>query len=299
MTARALFFTYTMDCERIAQESYLKNGAPSWEISERAILGMAEVLQAKGMKGGFYPTPATAERQADVFHDLAAQGFEIGLQLHCDSFRNGEYTQYLGQYDRDEQQEILTLAKADWEAALGMRLKSFRSGFLSANDHTFPILAELGVKQSSSSKPGRYGVQTASLWWGACPFAHHASARSRLICGDLDLYEIPVTRHPRKWSTPSANEPYDLRPDSGHPIALYYDILDEAIDEMIKMDPPIKTIVGITHNTVDYLDQENPKRVILEAQIDYVRHAAAERGLTLVPATLAEIHQAADKAGAF
>ncbi len=223
----------------------------------------------------------------------------MGLQFHCDSFRNGEYRKYLGEYGRDEQHEILTLAKSDWEAALELPLRTFRCGFLSANDHTFPVLADLGVKQSSSSKAGRYQPKVAALWAGACPFAHHASAQNRLICGGLDLYEIPVTRHPHKGSDPQGNEPHDLRPDRGAPIPLYREILDEAIDEMCKMDPPVMTLVGITHNTIDYLDTENPKRKILEAQIDHAREVAARRGLVLVPATLEDIHHEADKISAF
>jgi hypothetical protein len=160
-------------------------------------------------------------------------------------------------------------------------------------------LAELGVRQSSSSKPGRYLLQVGALWCGACAFAHHTSAHSRLICGTLDLYEIPVTRHPHKLPGPEGGDPPDLRPDRGLPLALYQEILDGAIDEMVKMDPPIKTIVAITHNTIDYLDRDNPKRKIMESQIDYVREASARRGLTLVPATLEEIHREADKIEAF
>ncbi len=153
---RELFVLVTMDCERVRSESYYGDGTESWEMSQRAIEGMAGILRDEAMKGTFLPTPATAARQARLFQELQGEGFEIGLQFHCDSFRDGEHRQPLGTYGYDKQKEILSLAKADWEDALGSPLVTYRSGYLSANDFTFPILAELGIRQTSCSKAGRY-----------------------------------------------------------------------------------------------------------------------------------------------
>ncbi len=296
-----VFFAFTMDCERIAEESTLKNGTPSWEISEKAILGMAEVLREKDVVrgGAFYPTPATAARHRDLFRDLKADGFDLGCQFHCDSFRSGEYSRFLGEYPYARQKEILTFAKQDWEEALEAPMTTFRCGFLSANDFTFPILAELGVRQSSSSMPRRHLPELAARWVGVHPYPHHASAKSRLVCGDLPLFEVPIAVHPFKWANPEHTVAPDLRPDRGLEPAFYEDIIRSWLENMLRADPPIKTIVAITHNTIDYLDRQNPKRKIMELEIDCIRQAVTESGHQFVPATLQDIRREADRIGSY
>lgn len=298
---RRVFFAWTMDCERIAAESSLKNGTPSWEISEKAVRGMAGVLRSKDMvrAGAFYPTPATAARHRELFLELVSEGFDLGCQFHCDSFRNGEYTKYLGQYDYEEQKEILTLAKQDWEEALGLPMETFRCGFFSANDYTFPILDELGVRQSSNSIPGRHSPTVAACWAGAFQYPHHASRTCRLVCGDLDLYEVPVTTHPYQWMDPEHSAAYDLRPDRGMPLDVYRGIIEARMEHMLRSNPPIKAIVGITHNTIDYLDAGNPKRRLLADEIDCIREATERHGYEFVPASLGDIHREADRIRAF
>ncbi len=298
---KKVFFAFTMDCERIAAESILNNGAPSWEMSEKAIRGMADVLRKKHMirAGGFYPTPATAERHKDLFLELRAEGFDIGCQFHCDSFRNGEFTDYLGCYEYEEQQQILTLAKQDWEEALGLELRTWRCGFLSANDYTFPILNDLGVRQSSSSLPERHLVQVGARWIGAPPYPHHTSRKSRLVCGDLELYEVPVAAHPYKWANDDRTAMYDTRPDRGYDLAFYRDLIDAYVEKMMRSDPPIKSLIAITHNTIDYLDPDNPKRKIMEFEIDHSREVVESRGYEFVPASIEDIHLEADRIGSY
>jgi len=296
-----IFFAYTMDCERVASESYLQNGTPSWERSEKAILGMADVLRRKGVvrAGAFYPTPATAEKHRDLFLSLRDEGFDLGCQFHCDTFRNGEYTRYLGEYSEEEQREILTLAKADWEQTLGVPLTTFRCGFCSANDYTYPILNDLGVRQSSTAMPGRYLPALAARWTGVHPYPHHTSPKSRLVCGDLELYEVPLTSHPYQWGDDDRTAALDLRPDRELPLDDYRGIIDASVEAMLRADPPVKAIVAITHNTIDYLDVDNPKRRIMEFQVDYARRVVEENGYEFVPASLEMIHEEADRIGAY
>lgn len=296
-----IFFAYTMDCERIAAESILNNGTPSWEVSEKAILGMADVLRKKEAvgAGAFYSTPATAAKHRDLFLSLEADGFDLGCQFHCDSFREGQYTKCLGEYGEDEQREILALAKEDWEQALELPLTTFRCGFASANDYTFGLLSDLGVRQSSASMPGRYLPVVAARWTGAHRYPHHTSRKCRLICGDLDLYEVPVTTHPYRWLDDQHTNTHDLRPDRELPQDVYRDLLDACLDEMLKADPPLKTLVALTHNTIDYLDPDNPKRALMEFQIDYARYAVEAKGYEFVPASLEVIHAEADRIGAY
>jgi len=298
---KTIFFAYTMDCERIAAESTLNNGTPSWEMSERAIRGMAAVLRERDAvkAGAFYPTPATAAKHRELFLELRREGFDIGCQFHCDTFRDGEYTEFLGSYGYEVQREILSLAKDDWEQALGLPLTTWRCGFVSANDHTFPILDELGIRHSSSSMPGRYYPQVAANWVGAHRFPHHASPLNRLIAGSLDLYEVPVTSHPYEWGDAEHTSAQDLRPDRGHPLAFYQATIDAYLEFMLRADPPVKAIVPITHNTIDYLDRDQAKRKIMEFQVDYTKTAVEALGYEFVPAALADIHSEADRIGAY
>ncbi len=294
MPDKRVLVTVSMDCERIRSESYRGDGTASWEMSEKAITGLAELLREEGMQGSFLPTPATAEKQAGLFHELRRQGFEVGMQFHCDSFRDGCYRKVLGEYDQAEQLEILTAAKADWEDALGLPLRTYRSGYLSANDATFPILAELGVEQCSCSKPGRYRPDIAARWYGAPAYAHRVGTGSRLVPGQLGLVEVPVTSHPgERFSREPSFDPRELRPDSQHAPEVYREIVDLALWEMELLQPPVKTIVVLTHNTIDYTAEDDRRRVLLVEILRYIKAKAAE-GWEVVPATFADIRAAHD-----
>ncbi|MDO9464686.1 MAG: polysaccharide deacetylase family protein [bacterium] len=290
-----LYFIFTMDCERVGTESWMNDGAPSWSISEKAILGMAEVLKRKKAIGGFYSTPATAKKHRKIFIELAKEGFELGLQFHCDSFRDLKYRKHLGQYEYKKQKEILKLAKQDWEDALGMESTVFKPGYGSANDHTFPILSELGYRETSNTYAGGYDRSVGRDWRGAFPYAHHASSESRLICGNLDLYKIPVTALlPGMFSSRITLNPdmYSLRGVHSRLIRTY-------VQTMLEKKQPIKTVVAATHNTTDYLDKNDVRTQLMGYIIDSARETAKKYGLNFVPATLEKIHQEADKIGAF
>ncbi|MHB0877251.1 MAG: polysaccharide deacetylase family protein [Anaerolineae bacterium] len=292
MPDKYLYVTVSVDCERIRSESYRNDGTASWETGKRAVLGLAELLEAEGMKGTFLPTPATAARQAGLFHQVRAAGHEVGMQFHTDSFRDGSYTQVLGEYGAEEQRQILSEAKADWEEALGLPLLSYRSGYLSASDATFPILADLGVKACSCSKPGRYRPEIAAWWYGALPYPHRTHAAGRLLAGDLDLVEVPVTSHPgERFSSKPSFDPRELRPDSQHDPAVYREIVDLALWEMEMLAPPLHSIVILTHNTIDYTVRDDPRRDLLLQTLRHIR-GKADQGWEIVPATLSDVRSA-------
>jgi hypothetical protein len=292
MDERKLYVVVTMDCERIRTESYRNDGTASWEMSEKAVLGLAELLEGEGLKGVFLPTPATAAVQPGVFHQVREAGHEVGMQFHCDSFRDGRYRSVLGSYGREEQRQILTEAKDDWEQAMGLPLLTYRSGYLSASDDTFPILAELGIKQTSCSKAGRYRPEIAARWLGALPYAHRASATCRLESGDLDLVEVPVTSHPaERFSLTCSFDPKDPRPDSNYAPEVYSGIVDAALHEMALLQPKVATFVILTHNTLDYGSTEEPRRALMLSMLRYLK-AKADEGWEVIPAGLADVRQA-------
>jgi peptidoglycan/xylan/chitin deacetylase (PgdA/CDA1 family) len=292
MTDKHLYVTVSVDCERIRAESYRNDGTASWEMGRRAVLGLAELLEAEGLKGTFLPTPATAERQAGLFHQVRAAGHEVGMQFHCDSFRDGRYAKVLGEYGLDEQRQILTEAKADWEAALGLPLLTYRSGYLSASNDTYPIVAELGVKTCSCCKPGRYRPEIAAWWYGALPYPHRTNATNRLIPGDLDLVEVPVTSHPgERFSGERGFDPRELRPDSQHDPAVYREIVDLSLWEQEMLGAPLRNLVVLTHNTIDYTDRGDHRRDLLLQTLSHIK-AKASDNCTIVPATLSDVREA-------
>ena len=76
-------------------------------------------------------------------------------------------------------------------------------------------------------------------------------------------------------------------------------MIDARMEHMLRSDPPIKAIVAITHNTIDYLDAENAKRKIMEFEIDYVKEIVEANDYEFVPASLEDIHREADRIGAY
>ncbi len=291
MRRRDLYVVVSMDCERVTEESLIA-GTASWDMGRRAVLGLAEMLESEGLQGTFLPTPDTAAKQASLFGEVDRHGFEVGLQFHCRSFADLRYTQVLGHYDGDRQREILTEARDAWEQALGRPMVTYRSGFLSASDATFPILADMGVKQTSCSKAGRCRPDIGACWLGAPSYAHRASAANRLESGNLDLVEVPVSSHPaERFSMLHQFDPRDPRPDSNFARGAYPEIVDAALHEMALIDPPVATFVILTHNTLDYGSTDEPRRAHM---LNMLRHLKAKQdeGWRVVPAGLADVRRA-------
>jgi len=286
---RNLYVTFTMDCERIAEYAPEGGGPESWRVSEEAVQRFAEILQREGMKGGFYIQPETAERHKELFLDLEASGFELGMQFHCGNFRDLSFKKYLGSYSRKEQLHILRLAKEDWTEAIGRPPRSFRAGFFSMNNETYRVLHELGFKQSSSCIPGRNRPEVYAVWVGAYPYAHHVDPQNRLSPGSLELYEVPVTVNWLDRERLKKGTPMDLRVEGKVPLEYHKETIQMNIERMVRLEIPIKTIVGITHNTEYFLE----KKSVLESMVSYVKEAAQRYGLNIVPSTLEEIHRAA------
>jgi len=297
--AEKVFFLLGMDCERIDEEAPGSGGPVNYELSERSIKSLAEMGKKFDVKVSFYPMPEMAKYHSSLFLELERDGFALGHQFHATCFRDFRWTKHLGFYSKEEQYEIISLATDDWAQAIGKRPLVFRCGNGSASDDTYPVLEDLGYKVSSSSMPGRYNPETHALWVGKFPFPHHTNRKSRLVVGDMDLYEIPVTKHPNRYLI-GTKEPHDLRPDrfGRHAsIETYKDTIDAWLELMKQIDPPVKTIVVGTHNTIDF--DRDFRRQALEFVITYSKEAVEKEGYEFVPATMMDVRAEADRIGAF
>ena len=287
-----LFVTFTMDCERI-QEFSPPGGPETWDRSEQAISGFADVLSAQGLVGTFFIVPETAHQHRELFLSLEAKGFELGMHLHPHSFADLRHQEYLGGYDYEMQVSLLSQAAEVWAEGLGRRPTTFRPGNFSANDSTFLALYNVGFRQGSVSAPERVLPEYKAVWSGTAPYAHHAHPAFRLIAGDLDFYEVPVTENltRRAWSGKSAME---LRVEMAE-IDVHRETIEQQVAAMVEGQIPVKTIVSITHNYFAYDTPGDKHRKILEGIALAVKQTAETHGLELCPVTLEDLHQLVDK----
>lgn len=281
-----------MDCERIKKLSP-PGGPETWKLSENAIEGFSEVLSAKNLLATFFIVPETANQHRDLFLGLEKKGFELGMHLHPQSFGDLRYKDYLGGYSLEKQIEILRQALGVWKKGLGKIPESFRSGNLSANDSTFKALYTVGFRQGSMSGPEREMPKYKAVWKGAYPYAHHAHPDFRLIPGDLDFYEVPITEDwdVRTWQGKSAME---LRIEMGS-AEDHFSTIEKRISDMVKKKILVKTLVAITHNYFNYKDKAEPRRKVLESIADYLWQITDKLGFQLCPITLNRLHRIVDE----
>ena len=278
---RPLYVAFTMDCERIAAESP-PGGPETWELSERSIRSYCRSLLDRGIPPTLFLVPECAERHAGMLRELAAEGIDLGMHLHPQSFRDHRYDRYLGQYEEAEQRAMLIEARDRLAEAIGRQPTSFRSGNLSANEHTFPLVTELGFRQGSVSLPGRVSHEFAALWNGADPFPHWASAEDRLRAGRLPFFEVPITTNP--YCTQPGGAPYELRIEFGPFDDWHLPTIDAALEKMETEAHPFAALCIFTHNFIDYADADDPRSATLAALISHVGRLRTR--YDVVPVTL-------------
>jgi len=302
-----LFFAYFMDCQTPQKPGGGKD--QTWEIAERAVRGLVELFAERDLIHclGLCIEPEVAWQQADLFNEMADQGAWLALHFQARGYRpHGATEDYpwdktLADYQLDEQRELLRLAKDDWEQALGRPVDTFGACCATANDYTHPLLDELGFRQCYTSVPGRYNPESGQRWWGAFPFSHHCSSKSRLVPGELQLYEVPHTRslNPQPGTAPGTWTVQDYRAEYEMTLEQTLEIAAPFVEDMLRRDHPLLYLYAPTHNTWDVGDRTSGRRQAIENAIDAGFAVAEQFGLELTPATLAEFHAEADRLGAY
>jgi hypothetical protein len=302
-----LFFCYGMDCQTPKKPGGGKD--QTWEVAEQAVRGLAELFAERGLIRalGFCSEPEVAIRQSAMFREMADAGAWAALHFQVRGYRpqgaaeDYDWERPLSFYERDEQRAVLRIAKDEWEQALGRPAETYGACCAMANDDTFPILDELGLRQSYCSIPGRHNPRHGQEWWGAFPYSHHTSRKSRLICGDLELYECPIVRtlQPEPGAEPGTWFVRDFRPEAEMPLARILQIAESNVQDMLRRGHPLLYVYALTHNTWDVGARGTPRRKALQATLDAVRLLAERHSLELVPASLADIHHEADRLNAY
>ena len=190
---------FTMDCEPAATDvtayalSMSSSGPADYEESERSIRGHVATLKTHGFPLTLFVHPEVAVAHRELLLELQDDGACLGLHLHPYKLKSTDYRYDLGAYTACEQRDILGKATEAWERALGQHPLYFRAGYFSASDATFGVLHELGFRGGSLSNPGRVLPEHCSVWAGAPAYPHRAHLGFRLIDGDSDFVEIPVS----------------------------------------------------------------------------------------------------------
>lgn len=280
----SLHVLFTIDCLP-AGNRQAADGPTDWIQSGRSIDGFCGALRSVGFPTTLFLTPQAAAEHAPMLEDLAGLGEELALLVHPPSLPTGKRGRFLGQYSADSQRHLVDVAERAFEDVLGVQPRSVRSAMFSASDQTFPLLYELGFRQSSLSSPGRRVAKHAADWLGAETDAHCANADSRLRKGGLPLLEVPVTTD--AMQRPGGIAP-DLAIENGTVEAWHRPLIEGQLERFERERVSFRALCFHTSNRRDYHGREERMARALDALVDYVL-ALGDR-YTLVPVTLAAAH---------
>lgn len=310
-----LFFNYSLDCELPKNTPYTEgterqpffHGPKTWEAGEASVRGFVRQMEGLGVRAGasLFVYPDVARHQRSLYCGLADAGIELALHLNGLRYSRlaGDKAKWLGAMARAEQREALRVAKEDLEQALGRAVTGYRACYGSANADTPAVCEELGFTWASNAS-GRCRPEFAANWSGSWPFAHHASRHTNLICGDLNLFEVPVTSGLHVYYDQAVRQPLDLRVETP-PDRLGPDrqklraVISEHVAEMGIRQVPVRTIVGASHNTNPFGQPETYQAQNLDWVVRHTRDLAAENGLEFTPASFAAIRAEAGRVGSY
>jgi hypothetical protein len=193
------------------------------------------------------------------------------------------------------------LSKDDLEQIIGRQCDGYRACYGSANDDTFSILQELGFRWSSNPT-GRHRPEFFSNWRGSWPYPHHPHEKSKLIVGNLRIYEIPMTTGLTVMYDQNLNQPLDLRVETppailGEQREKLRQVIEENIVEMQLRRVPLCAIIGGSHNTSRFNDRSTHQAQNLDWVDRHARQLAEIHDLNFEPASFADMLAEAERTG--
>jgi hypothetical protein len=289
---KKVYVLLTMDCETARCDvtpyglEMSGSGPADYEESARSICGFVETAERFGYPVTLLTHPEVAIENRELLLKLQAKGACLGLHVHPYKLKGKKHKHDLGAYPANEQREILQQAMASWGAAIGSAPRYFRAGYFSANDFTFGVLEDLGFLGGSLSNPGRVLPEHCSVWAGAEPYPHRAHSGFRLIRGESDFVNVPVSG---AFGRPVARGHAGEQGFEWSYIPHTYDhkeIIRDVVDRFKVDCPRFGTIVTDTHNDQDYTDPNHPSSqnllLMLESITEYCGNLDLEPvGITL------------------
>jgi hypothetical protein len=256
------------------------------KLGERSTRGLAEVAVEEGLLATLLVIPTDLEASPALYRELARAGHEVGLHVHP---ADQGYGEFLGLYGPEDQGKIVAEAADRFAQVMGFKPKSVCIGYGSANDHTYPVLVELGFTHGHISIPTRVLPECASVWAGAPLDMHYAHPYNRILPGWLDFVEIPQTLDPesRMWG---GKHPQDLRVELVDAKNHWYTIA-KSVDRQIREDTPVKLLHLVTHNIFEFGTAGDFRRETLVKMIRHVKAIVVDKGGSLTAATLGSCAQ--------
>lgn len=290
-----VYVLLTMDCESAKTEvsahgsAMSSSGPAEYAESERSIQGYVDAALSAGFPVTLFVHPEVAVAHIDLLHTLQDAGTCLGLHLHPYKFAGDRYDRDLGAYSAEEQATILSEAIRFWERALGFQPRYFRAGYFSASDSTLGVLSDLGFKGGGLSNPGRILPSHASVWAGAEPYPHRANTAFRLVGGEEDFIEVPVSvAYGRPVDRGHAGEQGFEWPYIPHTYN-HACIIDDILSRFEVDRPRFGTIVPDTHNDQDYTDPDHPASRNLDTILKAIQAGCEKRGFTPIGITIDQL----------
>lgn len=288
-----LLVSFTMNCAAVDRGAGYP-GPSTWSAANKAAEGFADAVVSAGMKATMFVASDVCKRAVDALRACDKSGVEIGLLTdpRLEGFKGS-----LASYGIEHQKELISMGASTFTDALGREPKTFRPGEFSANNDTYIVLCELGFRQGSFSLPERHVVPECSNWRGAYPFAHHVDPLEVLQPGTLELYNVPVTSDFDKTTLNGQQDftPLFLGSEQRDIDSAAAFLVSKHLKRMKSDNVHVKTLTCMSTNSANYADQTSHAAKMLAHIIDTIRRLADEQELALVPATLADIHEEADR----
>jgi hypothetical protein len=278
----------TMDCEPLRppeRQGAATSGPASLELSERAIQGYVAIAGERGWPVSFFVHPEAALAQPRLYLELAEAGHDLGLHIHPYKHDPVRFRSHFGALSAERQRVLLAEGSALWAHALGRRPTLFRPGTFSANDSTFPVLEEMGFLGGSISCPGRNYPDLYAVWSGAPVDPHRGHRTFRLLPGDLDFVNLPLSVDLSRLEERNGRHfHWDLRPD--YLSADYPTIARNMVGQLQERRPAVPVLMLVTHNDHDYLDETDRVCRNYRASLAAMAQACEEAGLQAVGSTV-------------
>jgi peptidoglycan/xylan/chitin deacetylase (PgdA/CDA1 family) len=283
-----IYIAVTMDCEPVRSAvgaTQTTSGPLTYEDSARFIDGFAGYAQQNGFPVSFFIHPEVAQAHPQLFLDWEQKGACLGLHIHPYKINRTRYRSHFGALTPLEQTILLSEASAVWREAIGRLPIYFRPGTFSANDATFRILTELGFRGGSLSCPGRMYPDLYAVWTGAPLDPHYANEAFRLMEGNLDFVNLPLTVDVSSIATVNGRSfSRDLRPD--YLEADYDEIAGNIVAQLQERNPVVPVMMVVTHNDNDFTNPQDRVCGNYHRSLQAVINACKKAGIEPVGATV-------------
>jgi hypothetical protein len=154
-----------------------------------------------------------------------------------------------------------------------------------------------GFTQGSCSVPARMDNDQCSMWFGACPHAHHTDPLNRLPAGTMEFLEFPVCSDYDSVSslTTSSYTPQHLRIEDPDLHDFAEELIERHLQGMEDAGAALPVITLVTSNCVGWGREDDPHEERLRNLCGLLRRIAERNGRDLEWLSLEELHDIWDE----